>query len=251
MVRTITIMTETESFQVLVFSKTAGYRHACIPAGHAAFADLATNSNGLFSVVSTEDAAAYFTPESLARFATVIFFQNSLEVLTTAQMDALKGFITNGGGYVGVHCASGAMYSDPWYEKLVGAWFDSHPDPQNGLLKVENKDHYLAVPWVPESGGSSDALPWFDEWYNYKSNPLDPQSNSNKDLDPLTILLSVDHTSFEGGTMGPGHPIAWCREIGAARSFYTALGHFDEAYKDKRFMEQLRRAILWTAKRED
>ncbi|CAI4212863.1 unnamed protein product [Parascedosporium putredinis] len=241
-----------DPFRVLVFSKTAAYRHACIPAGHAAFADLAAKSNGLFSVVSTEDAETYFTPESLSGFATVIFFQNSREVLTTVQMDALKGFIAQGGGYVGVHCASGAMYSDPWYGKLVGAFFDFHPEPQRGLLKVENEDHYLSAPWVPASGQGLDAIPWFDEWYNYKTNPRLSSAVSDEDgLAPLTVLLSVDHESFEGSTMGAGHPIAWCRNFGSARSFYTALGHFDEAYQEERFTEQLRRAILWTAKREE
>ena len=242
--------TSAETFQVLVFSKTADYRHESIPAGHAAFARLAAQSNGTFSVVSTEDAETYFTPDSLSRFATIVFLQNSGDILTSTQMDALKGYIANGGGFVGVHCASAAMYSDPWYEKLVGAWFDFHPDPQNGLLKVENSGHYLAAPWIPASGEDGNALPWFDEWYNYKSNPLDPKAASNADSPPLTVLLSVDDQSYVGSTMGSGHPIAWCRELGPARTFYTAIGHFDEAYAEERFVEQLRRAVLWTAKRE-
>ena len=47
------------AFQVLVFSKTAGYRHDSIPAGIAALRSLGTANN--FTVTATEDSAA-FTP---------------------------------------------------------------------------------------------------------------------------------------------------------------------------------------------
>jgi type 1 glutamine amidotransferase len=81
---------------------------------------------------------------------------------------------------------------------------------------------------------------WFDEWYNFKANP--------KSVGDVHVLLSVDEGSYEGGEHGADHPIAWCQEFEGGRSFYTALGHFDEAYQDEAFMRQLLNGILWAAR---
>src|SRR5688572_19121884 len=56
-----------EPYSVLVFSKTAGFRHDSIPAGIAAITELGA-ANG-FSVTATEDATA-FNDANLAQFAT-------------------------------------------------------------------------------------------------------------------------------------------------------------------------------------
>ena len=55
--------------RVLVFSKTAGFRHDSIPAGIAAIRTLGSQ-NG-FTVDATEDAAA-FTTANLAQYQVVI-----------------------------------------------------------------------------------------------------------------------------------------------------------------------------------
>ena len=56
-------------FTVLIFSKTAGFRHDSIPAGITAIQQLGTANN--FAVEATEDAAQ-FTTANLARFKAVI-----------------------------------------------------------------------------------------------------------------------------------------------------------------------------------
>ena len=56
-------------FSVLIFSKTAGFRHDAIPAGITAIQQLGTQNN--FTVEATEDAAQ-FTDTNLARFRAVI-----------------------------------------------------------------------------------------------------------------------------------------------------------------------------------
>jgi type 1 glutamine amidotransferase len=47
--------------------------------------------------------------------------------------------------------------------------------------------------------------------------------------------------------MGADHPLVWCREQGAGRVFYTALGHTSEAYHDPDFLAHLRGGIKWAA----
>ncbi|HSJ61498.1 MAG TPA: ThuA domain-containing protein [Jiangellaceae bacterium] len=53
------------------------------------------------------------------------------------------------------------------------------------------------------------------------------------------VLLSVDESTYEAGTMGPGHPIAWQHNVGAGRCFYTVLGHPIEAYAEPAFRAHL------------
>ena len=62
--------------RVLVFSKTAGYRHESIEAGKAALMRLGAANN--FAVDTTEDASR-ITEESLKRYAAVIFLNRSEE----------------------------------------------------------------------------------------------------------------------------------------------------------------------------
>lgn len=52
----------------------------------------------------------------------------------------------------------------------------------------------------------------------------------------MYVLLSVDETSYDGGTLGDHYPLVWCYEFEGGRVFYIALGHFNEAYEDEMFL---------------
>lgn len=82
-------------------------------------------------------------------------------------------------------------------------------------------------------------MKWFDEWYNFKANP--------RSRNGVHVLMSVRETSYKGGAMGEDHPIAWCQDFDGGRSFYTALGHFDEAYADSFFVTHILNGIFWVA----
>ena len=73
------------------------------------------------------------------------------------------------------------------------------------------------------------------------------------DRDVIVIIaqhqvVGVGSRIFRGGRHGDYHPLAWCQEFDGGRSFYTALGHFDEAFDDDVFMTQIYNGILWTAR---
>ena len=75
--------------RVLVFSKTAGFRHDAIPAGVTAVREL--GAEGGFDVDATEDAAA-FTPSNLARYRAVVFLNTSGEIFDEEQKRGVSGF---------------------------------------------------------------------------------------------------------------------------------------------------------------
>lgn len=241
--------TATSRFSVLVFSRTSGYRHDSIEAGITALKDLAVSSHDSpvpFTVDATEDAIV-FNPATLAQYQVIVFLQASGEFFDNdLQLDALKQFVRAGGGIVGVHCASTGLLSSEWYGRMIGGVFTGHPVPQDGTVIVEDPEHPILSHGTASQGpgkslgGAKCEFVWHDEWYNFAENP--------RSQDGVHVLLTVRETSYEGGVMGADHPIAWCHEFEGGRVFYTALGHFDEAYHDLSFMGQLINGIIWAAR---
>ena len=213
---------------VLVFSKTSGFRHGSIQLGIKAIKQLGLDNH--FTVDATEDSLA-FTTDNLAKYKTVIFLCTTGNVLGEEQQKALENYIQKGGGYVGVHAATDCEYDWPWYVKMVGASFLSHPSQQMAKLIVIDKEN-IATKHLP------DVWERKDEWYNFK--------NMNPDVH---VLIKIDETSYEGGKNGDNHPMAWYHSYDGGRAFYTELGHTDETYSEPAFLQHLLGGIKYALKK--
>ncbi len=204
--------------RVLVFSKTAGFRHGSIETGINALKKLGKEND--FKVVATEDST-YFVEDSLKQFSAVIFLNTTGNILNYEQQADFERYIQAGGGFVGVHAATDTEYEWPWYNKLVGAYFEGHPRIQKATLNIVDHNHEstktMETPWVKE-----------DEWYNF--NRINPDIN---------ILITIDETTYEGGTHGENHPISWYHEYDGGRSFYTEMGHTNDTYSNPVFLNHL------------
>ncbi|MFI9615747.1 ThuA domain-containing protein [Streptomyces sp. NPDC052023] len=215
------------SFEILVFSKTAGFRHDAIPAGIDALRTLGGQND--FTVTATEDAGA-FTSGNLANYEAVVFLNTTGDVLNSAQQTALQSYVDSGGGYLGVHAAADTEYDWPYYGQLVGAWFQSHPAIQQATIRNEDRTHpatsHLGATWNRS-----------DEWYNYRANPRGG----------VHVLQTLDESTYSGGSMGADHPITWCHRQGQGRSFYTGLGHTIESYADPAFRSLLLGGVRYAA----
>ncbi|WP_019811035.1 ThuA domain-containing protein, partial [Saccharomonospora halophila] len=214
---------------VLVFSKTAGYRHGSIPTGIAAIEDLGAEHG--FAVDTTEDAAA-FTDDNLDNYDAVVWLSTTGDVLDDDQQAAFERYVADGGGYAGVHAASDTEYDWPWYGDLVGAYFDSHPQIQEATTVVEDRDH-------PSTADLPEQWTRTDEWYNYRENPRQD----------VRVLASLDESSYDpgAGAMGDDHPIAWCHENQGGRAWYTGGGHTEASYDEPAFLGHLAGGIRYAA----
>jgi len=212
---------------VLLFSKTNGYRHQSIPAGIAAIKKLGEANK--FTVETTEDSLA-FTDANLSKYAAVIFLSPTMNVLGEAEQKAFENYIHKGGGFVGIHAATDCEYDWPWYVKMVGASFLSHPQQQVAKIIVKDKNNpstkHLPAVWERK-----------DEWYNFK--------NMNPDVH---VLLAIDESSYTGGKNGDNHPMAWYHEYDGGRAFYTELGHTDESFSDPLYLQHLLGGIKYAMK---
>lgn len=211
---------------LLVYSRTAGYRHGSIPKAVSAIRRLG-RENG-FTVIATEDPER-FRKDFLEDFAAVCFLNTSGEVLDATGRKALKGFVEAGGGFAGVHAACDTGYKWPWYESLVGAWFLSHPLQQNAIVRVEDRAH-------PATRGLPARWKRWDEWYDYRTNPRPG----------VRVLATLDEATYRGGKMGTDHPIMWCHENLGGRSWYTGLGHTRSAWRDPAFLGHMLGGLRWT-----
>lgn len=214
--------------RILVFSRTTGYRHVSIEPGIAALQNLGAANH--FAVDATE-AAGQFTTANLSRYKAVVFLSTSGDVLDNDQQAAFMTYIRNGGGFVGIHAAADTEHGWPWYGGLVGAYFAGHPPPAQARIRVENRNH-------PSTGTLPDPWNRFDEWYDFQQNPRNQG---------VTVLLTLDESSYSGGQMGDDHPIAWYHEYDGGRAWYTAGGHTDESFSEPAFLEHLLGGILYAA----
>ena len=94
--------------KILVFSKTAGFRHtSAIESGKKELIELGKKNK--FGVDTTESADV-FTRENLKQYSAVVFLCTTGNVLNEEQQKAFEQFIRNGGGYVGLHSAADTEY---------------------------------------------------------------------------------------------------------------------------------------------
>lgn len=213
--------------RILVFSKTAGFRHASIEPGKLALMEMGQERG--VEVDTTEDAGR-FTDSNLAGYNAILFLSTTLDVLDEEQQGALERYIQGGGGYVGIHAASDTEYDWPWYGQMVGGYFAGHPHIQEANLNVEDQDHvstrHLPAVWTRT-----------DEWYRFDY--VNPDVN---------VLVAIDETSYLPDGNNPGeayHPTSWYHEFDGGRVFYTGLGHTTESFSEPMFMDHIWGGILY------
>ncbi|MET8090486.1 ThuA domain-containing protein [Micromonospora sp. NPDC005220] len=223
------------AFRALLFTKTVGYRHDSIPAGISMFQQQAAANN--FEVVQTEDSAV-FTPANLATFDVLIMLQTSGMVFsTTAQRQAVEGYLASGKGIVAIHNATdmGIDTEYPWWDQTVnaGAHMPEHsPGVLPGTAIVADKSH-------PSTTGLPDRWNRSEEWYNFDRNPRGD----------VHVLVTADERTYNPGgrAMGADHPISWCRNTGGGRVWTTAMGHAIASYSEADFRNHVLGGVRWAA----
>lgn len=239
------------AYRVLVFTKCVVYCHASIPDGAQAIREL--GAEGDFDVDVTDDAAV-MDDARLDPYAAVVFLSTTVEndveapfrpgpnknrdafIMNADQMSAFERYVRKGRGYVGIHAASDGDYKWAFYVGLVGAMFKDHatqdPLTNKAVLRVEDQAH-------PATMGLGAQWTAADEWYNFKD---DPRARAH-------VLVSLDESAGYVGQprMNGDHPVAWCQDYAGGRSFYTALGHAADSFREPLFRKHLAGAIAWAS----
>jgi len=203
---------------------TKGFVHGNIATCVAVLQQLGKD-NGIVMDVSADPKV--FSGENLKKYRAVIFANSNNQAFDTAdQKAAFQQFIHNGGGFVGIHSASGSERDNEWFWALLGGTFKKHPKLQPFTIKVVDRQH-PATAHYPQA-----TFRWEDECYFLEKMPADLQVLLAADLSTLDFSEKM---KLHDPKFGPDHPLAWCHEFEGGRSFYTALGHKNEYYNDPLF----------------
>jgi len=221
--------------KILIYTRNGkGYVHENIPAAVEALRKLASENK---YVAESTDQPSAFTASNLKQYKCIIFSNTNNEAFENEeQKKAFVDYIHSGGGFVGIHSASGSERQWPWYWALLGGKFVRHPPLQKFTIKVVDKQH-------PATKFLGDTWEWEDECYY--TNQLNPDIKVLLAVD-LTTITDEKKAEYPGEVFGTTFPLAWYHEFEGGRQFYTALGHKAEYYSNDKFLKHLWGGISWT-----
>lgn len=227
---------------VLVLNKTNGFIHKeAIPAANAMLTRIADRQG--WAIFISNNAATH-NAGTIDRFDLIVWNNVSGDVLTKEQRSAFRQWLTNGGGWVGIHASGGdPRYEWEWYvDTLLGAQFVGHTmNPQ-----FQDADILVADPALPVTAHLPS--PWRvaqEEWYAFDQNPRGKG---------YEIVLTIDQDSYitkgeswRGMTdrMKGEHPMAWRHQAGKGRAFYSAIGHQAATYDLPEYEQFISKAMAW------
>jgi type 1 glutamine amidotransferase len=218
--------------RVLVVTHTEGFRHSSIPVAEATISAIGQRS-ALFGVDfcrTADDVARMLTPSALAGVDAVVF-ANTTGTLPVPDLAALLDWISEGHGFAGMHSAADTYHDAPPYLEMLGNELLTHGNQTTVDAIVENVSH-------PASSPLGERFRVFDEIYKF----------TRPNRGAVTMLLSLDRHPADGLPEAgqPGDlPLAWAKDYGRGRVFYTALGHREDVWENRLYQDHILGGIRW------
>jgi len=223
--------------RILMVTQSAGFRHGSVtrkenelsPAERA-ITELGVSS-GVFRVDCTQDVAKDFTKENLQNYDIVFFY-------TTGDLpipkDVLEYFFNDwlkqkGHGFIGAHSAADTFHNYEPYWDMIGGTFDGHPwgSGETVTVTVHDQAHPLSKPWGEE-------FEITDEIYKFKH--WQPEK--------VRVLMSLNMAKTK--LKAPYHvPIAWVKNYGDGKCLHMSLGHREDVWTNKTYLESMLGGINW------
>ena len=230
---------------VLVFSRTAGFRHSSIEYGVRAITLMGEKTKA-FTVYATEDETI-FTSEKLKKFDAIFFLNTTENCLapklakdaTKEQKDAaakqeeerkaaLKAFVEGGKGLIGVHAATDTYKQWKEFNVMMGGAFDGHPWNANSKVTIKNLDPKHPLNAAFDGKGFEIT----DEIYQFRADTALPGDRH------YLLALDNDKTNVSiGKRKDTFYPVSWLSTYGKGRTFYCSLGHREDIYMNKAVLQ--------------
>ncbi|MCW1885975.1 ThuA domain-containing protein [Luteolibacter flavescens] len=244
--------------KVLVFSKTAGFRHQSIPTGKLALTELGKKTGAFETVVS--DDLSNFEPKTIDQFDAIVFLSTTMDPFMPPQ-DVLKGlsderrkealeqvevlkkslmdFVKGGKGFVGIHAATDTFYDWAEYGEMVGGFFDGHPWGAGNDVSIKVEPGQEKHPLVAMFDGKN--VEFKEEIYQFKA-PYDSKKyHMLLRLDTEKTDMKIGGIKRTDGDFG----VAWAHSWGKGRVFYCSIGHNHEMYWHPTILSHYLAGIQW------
>lgn len=168
----------------------------------------------------TDDVNAALSRQTLDQYDGLIVYAN-IDQISDPQAEALLSYVSEGGGFIPLHCASYCFRNNPDVVALIGAQFQRHGGEVFSVKPTkEGKSHPLLKNY-------SSFESW-DETYVH------------------TLHNTKQRLVLEQRPEGDGlEPWTWIRTHGEGRVFYTAWGHDQRTFNQPGFHNLVERGIRW------
>lgn len=227
--------------RVLVIAQTKAFEHESISAAMDAVYAMGKES-GLWDTTMRTDTELLTkeklkgNAKNLDYFDLLVFASTTgeLEMTASQKKDMLSFIKDDGKGFVGIHAALDTNYTWPEYGEMIGGWFDDHPWGTFNAPIVTEDPSFPAVRHFPTE------FVKFDEIYQ-------PKAWSR---DKVNVLLSLDVSKLNLNNprihrADHDFPVAWTKNYGKGRVFYSTFGHTEEAWQDPDIRKMYFEAIKW------
>ena len=178
---------------------------------------------GDFEVTLSEDMNE-LKADNIKKYNVVLFYGSGQNFSDPAQEKGLCDFVRAGGAFAGIHSATDSFKKSDAYWEMVGGRFSGHGGGKF-MVRIEDKNH-------PITKGLED-FEIQDETYRHKYHEKAKRHD----------LIRMDRGKEQ-------QSMAWVRDYGKGRMFYTSLGHGREAWTNPHFQRLAVRGIYWAAGRD-
>ncbi|MGC8970636.1 MAG: ThuA domain-containing protein [bacterium] len=178
--------------------------------------------DGRFELEMTNNLDVFIDLPNKDYSAVVVYTTGFYNDLTPEREKGLLEFVSNGGGFVGIHSATDSFRGSRAYIDMIGGEFLTHPPQHEFKIFLKDKNHYLTIR-MPD-------FSIYDEMYHLQN------------YDPSKVKL-IAYTIWQGKEI----PMVYTKEYGKGRVAYLANGHSLQALSHPELQKLIIRSIAWTS----
>jgi type 1 glutamine amidotransferase len=227
--------------KLLAIGEVKGYQHDSVSHGLATIERLGRESGAFDTYIRTDtelitkQKLKAGNAKNLDYFDAVLFYTTGELNMNDQQKKDLLAFVHDDGkGFVGAHSAIDTFYNWPEYGEMTGGYFDEHPwGVFDAPVIVEDPD-FPAMKAFPR------AFTINDEIYQAKS----------FSRDKLRVLARLDASKLDLTNKrvkrtDKDFAVAWARQYGKGRVFYSTFGHTDASWDRPDVQTMYLEAVKW------
>ncbi|MCW1913996.1 ThuA domain-containing protein [Luteolibacter sp. GHJ8] len=244
--------------KLLIFSKTAGFRHESIATGKLAFTELGKKTGAFETVIS--DDLENFEPKTIDQFDGILFLSTTMDPFAPSKQEwdalddkgkkeaekkverlqkSLMSFVKGGKGFIGIHAATDTFYNWSEYGEMINGYFDGHPWGSGTQVSIKVEPGQEKHPLVAMFDGKN--VDFKEEIYQLKEPYNSKKVHMLLRLDPEKSDMNVQGLKREDKDWG----VAWARSWGKGRVFYCSLGHNHDMYWHPTVIRHYLAGIQW------
>jgi hypothetical protein len=228
--------------RLLAIGEVKGFQHDSVSHALATIERLGRES-GLYETyirtdtqLVTKQKIAAGNAKNLNHFDAVLFYTTGELDMDDQQKKDLLSFVHDDGkGFIGVHSAIDTFYKWPEYGEMTGGYFDQHPwGTFDAPVIVERPD-------FPAMKGFAKTFVTHDEIYQ----AVNPYSRDKVDVLARLDASKLNLDNPRVHRTDKDFAVAWIKEYGKGRVFYSTFGHTDEAWDRKDVQTMYLEAVKW------